>query len=62
MWNNLWWIIRFNEKVNVSQYVGSEIPPIPHVGPYWTRAEALKRLWQWGYGFSRGPSILNERR
>jgi len=47
MCNNLWWIVRFNGKVNVTKYVGSEIPSIPHVGPYWNKAEALKRLRQW---------------
>ena len=52
----LWWIVRFNHRVAVTQLY--KIPSVPHVGPYWDKAEALKRLWQWGYGFSRGPSLL----
>lgn len=46
-----WWIVRFRSKVRVIYF--HKIPPIPNNGPYWTKAEALKRLWQFGYGFSR---------
>jgi len=52
--------IKYKDKVHAIQL--DTIPPLPHTGPYWSKAEALKRLWQWMYGFSRnaGLSTLRE--
>ena len=57
--HNTWWIVRFKGKVHVIQL--DTIPPIPHIGPYWSKSEALKRLWQWGYGFSRSTGLSTRR-
>jgi len=46
-----WWIVRFRGRISPTQL--DVPPPIPHIGPFWSKAEAYKRLWQWGYGFSR---------
>jgi len=38
-----WWIVRFRGRVSPTQL--DVPPPIPHVGPFWSKADAYKRLW-----------------
>jgi len=56
---NYWWVVRFGNKISVTYF--DTIPPIPNIGPYWTKAEALKKLRQWGYMFSMDLSLFTRK-
>jgi len=58
MYNTWWWIVKFNNRVDVTQL--DKVPTIPYVGPYWNKLDALRKLDKWGYGLSSGMNRVKK--